>query len=139
MPPRMIDQPFGDEGRKAGWLRYATMRGPRLQRWLYSPSGAGSGSRGGKPKWAVTAHHRSGASNMNRDKTDARASVYLLDEYLSERTPVDGSIVIEQDGTWHRARPDVLRAAMARHPSVRTPGRGTRSTDGRSGDRAPRA
>jgi hypothetical protein len=60
---------------------------------------------------------------MARDESERVARIYDLDEYRARRS-ARGPIVIERDGSWHRAAPDALAAAMARHPSAGSRGRG---------------
>jgi hypothetical protein len=54
---------------------------------------------------------------MDGDEPERGARIYQLDEYRARRS-ARGPIVIERDGTWHRAPPDTLAAAVARHPSA---------------------
>ena len=54
---------------------------------------------------------------MDRDEPERGASVYHLDEYRARRSARE-AIIIERDGSWHRAPPDTLAAAVARHPSA---------------------
>lgn len=60
---------------------------------------------------------------MDRDESGRGARVYSLDEYRARRSARE-TIVIERDGSWHRAASDGLADAIARHPSVGPRGRG---------------
>lgn len=60
---------------------------------------------------------------MDRDESERGARIYHLDEYRARRSARE-SIVIERDGSWHRAAPDALAAAVARHPSAGSRERG---------------
>jgi hypothetical protein len=60
---------------------------------------------------------------MARDESERGARIYDLDEYRARRSAL-ASIVIERDGSWYRAAPDAPAAAIARHPSAGSRGRG---------------
>ena len=64
-----------------------------------------------------------GGSSMDGDEPERGARIYRLDEYRARRSARE-PIVMERDGSWHRAPPDDFAAAVARHPSAGSPGLG---------------